>query len=1204
LGALGAGSVPTDIDSTNYSNAVETLSVYVYDMKDVPSNRSEFDIYHPGRPAFARYEIANVEKIAPTVGSYLNVGTDIAITFTGGGNATGTEAGAILTVYKNITDGYTATIENGGTDYAIGDTITVLGSDLGGLNSTNDCTILIDEVDVSGGITAITVSGVISVESTTPMFSNVVYKLNFSTSNAQYSTNGLIEAIPFNAIINYRRNQTQTLGDLARPDVLTIRPSTALVWKENPTQVYRTISFLTSNSIGDELPPNTSQAGLDESYDYIRLLVDSAAAQSTDLAGAGTTKGNTVGDVRIAVQALADDNEIFRLNNNLNTPIANRPDGWTIATLTPPPIMAWGGKKHYIFNYRGVDALGVEVPPAEDNEYAIVDLLDIETINQTDAVGLASSVVLGSEVITLRCGLKAGAIGDVTVNISTCRATGHDFLDIGTGGFNKSNYPNVIFGEPAEKKEANEVEERGKGRVFFVSTDQNGIFKVGKFFQVDQGTGTVTFSASIALSDVDGLGFKRGVVITEFSTDTAMTDNASDSVPTEGAVRGYVNRRLGYDKNGVPVANKIGPGVLAPNGAVPMTDNLNAAGNTITNLRAPVTDSDAATKAYVDSGSATASELKDLRSLQYNSDRYADGQLFIGTGLRKLIILAGTIVGGPYLAGQTITGTITGATGTIVDVVNGLVGIEGNITEIIYTPLTSVFSKEDVVTVLGGAEGQVADGPIDEFANGVLSASSDILVTTTRELTTVGSEITDRYTTVNLQLKPNTIVNADVSGVAQIAQSKLNMNAATTRVDAVGISQSDLGLSSFDDTRFDITDGWVTVKSGSVPLTDIEFIPADTVAGRSATGIGAVSAVSFATVIENGLGLADGDFVSEVGAGSDPGEVLIKTGEGVYGISNVTKTGEVNSVVKTDANGSIQVNSLILGGNSSYEVLSLNTTELVFKTPSQGVILTAVGGSGGVSPTYPDLQIPGSVNIGGTGVTQSVLQGLSNFNNEKRLAVDWIYSSFMEAAGEKGTASTGLALGANTGKTIAGEVGVVTGDSGTSSSVVPFIFSSAGARPDTDNTYDIGTATKKYKDIYATLFRGTATESYYADLAENYLADAEYAPGTVLVFGGNAELTVTTEKGTHRVAGVVSTNPAHLMNSHIEGENITALALQGRVPCNVVGRVAKGDMLVASAIPGYACVDNNAKAGTIIGKALSEKTDTERGTVEIVVGKH
>ena len=180
----------------------------------------------------------------------------------------------------------------------------------------------------------------------------------------------------------------------------------------------------------------------------------------------------------------------------------------------------------------------------------------------------------------------------------------------------------------------------------------------------------------------------------------------------------------------------------------------------------------------------------------------------------------------------------------------------------------------------------------------------------------------------------------------------------------------------------------------------------------------------------------------------------------------------------------------------------------------------------------------------------------------------------------------------------------MTADSGTSSSVVPFIFSSTGALPDVTNTYDIGSATLKYKDIYAATFYGTATEAYYADLAENYIADKDYEAGTVLVFGGEKELTTTQAKGDRRVAGIVSTEPAHLMNSALEGKHVTPLALQGRVPCKVIGLVMKGDMLVTSAIPGYAIVDNNPKVGTVIGKAVGSKTDNERGVVEIVVGKH
>ena len=62
-----------------------------------------------------------------------------------------------------------------------------------------------------------------------------------------------------------------------------------------------------------------------------------------------------------------------------------------------------------------------------------------------------------------------------------------------------------------------------------------------------QGTGTVTFAGSIALFNLDGIGFKRGVVVAEFSTDDGMTQNGLDIVPTQNAVRGYVNRRLGWD---------------------------------------------------------------------------------------------------------------------------------------------------------------------------------------------------------------------------------------------------------------------------------------------------------------------------------------------------------------------------------------------------------------------------------------------------------------------------------------------------------------------------------------------------------------------------------------------------------------------------------------------------------------------------------
>ena len=153
-------------------------------------------------------------------------------------------------------------------------------------------------------------------------------------------------------------------------------------------------------------------------------------------------------------------------------------------------------------------------------------------------------------------------------------------------------------------------------------------------------------------------------------------------------------------------------------------------------------------------------------------------------------------------------------------------------------------------------------------------------------------------------------------------------------------------------------------------------------------------------------------------------------------------------------------------------------------------------------------------------------------------------------------------------------------------------------------TYNIGASSNTYNTGYIDFIQGIANEAYYADLAENYTADTHYEPGTVVIFGGEKELTLTTRNSDHRVAGVVSTNPAYLMNSHCESEFVAAVALQGRVPCNVIGKVEKGDILVTSDVPGFAVVNNDANAGRIIGKSLENKTNESEGIIEIVVGKH
>ena len=127
-------------------------------------------------------------------------------------------------------------------------------------------------------------------------------------------------------------------------------------------------------------------------------------------------------------------------------------------------------------------------------------------------------------------------------------------------------------------------------------------------------------------------------------------------------------------------------------------------------------------------------------------------------------------------------------------------------------------------------------------------------------------------------------------------------------------------------------------------------------------------------------------------------------------------------------------------------------------------------------------------------------------------------------------------------------------------------------------------------------------EATFADLAEYYSSDKEYEPGTVLIFGGVAETTTTTVFGDTRLAGVVSTDPGFKMNGELAGTRV-CLALQGRVPCKVVGTVKKGDMLTTAGVVGHAAKSMDPKVGTIIGKALEDKDYTEAGVIEVAVGR-
>ena len=136
---------------------------------------------------------------------------------------------------------------------------------------------------------------------------------------------------------------------------------------------------------------------------------------------------------------------------------------------------------------------------------------------------------------------------------------------------------------------------------------------------------------------------------------------------------------------------------------------------------------------------------------------------------------------------------------------------------------------------------------------------------------------------------------------------------------------------------------------------------------------------------------------------------------------------------------------------------------------------------------------------------------------------------------------------------------------------------------------------------------GTATTAEYADLAELYKSDVAYESGTVVKIGGEAEVTQTTIEHCPEVFGIVSSNPAYLMNSGAEGLTVP-VALEGRVPCKVIGEVRKGQRLVTSTEAGVAraIASYEKEVGMdwfrVVGRALENKDTLGVGLIEVVVG--
>ena len=794
--------------------------------------------------------------------------------------------------------------------------------------------------------------------------------------------------------------------------------------------------------------------------------------------------------------------------------------------------------------------------------------------NATSSTVGISTPFITTDATTLRLGYPKDAAAQITTRISTCRATGHDFLDIGTGSYSTTNYPYQIYGNPAKSRvDSQEIQEDGVGRVFYVTTDQNGIFRVGRFFTVDQGTGTVTFSASIALSNLDGLGFKRGVVVSEFSTDSSMTNNASDTVPVQAAIRGYIDKRLGLDHGGGPVktADLIGPGYLPLSGSLGMKGAINMANYGIGNVATPTNAGDAANKAYVDGNIVGVNSLFKLSDQIVVNPISGNFMVYDATVGQSINILnasgaSGTVTftfaalsTAPYQVGSTVTISGVNPSGY-----NGVYVVQACNTTTIQVTSSFFTAYLNGGTIVGG-----------KFKN-VPSPTGDVNLNY--------STSTGTFTTV---IQSNKIVDSMVNSSAAIAQSKLVLRAADTSATAPGSpDQTVLGLSRFDSTEFTASNGWITIKTSTdaltgVPLTKIQYIGANSILGNLSGSAAAPVELTPGNVVTAGDGVKNASFTSN-GA-------MTRTGASTYSVTPITTNGANDSLVKTDANGNINVKQLQVDGYKVIDTTPANPS-VEFYTPGAFQFLTVQGvDAGSTVATFT-----GTIDIaGGTLRARSLTTGAVATSGS--IVGQWAVGASSQIDFSNGTLkSTTLTAGTSADNgSIVGQWSLGSGSK--------LNLSAGTLQTTTLSTGAVGTA-GTITGVWSLSGSSQLEATYSADLAEYYEGDMDYEVGTVLVFGGDKEVTTTDQMNDTRVAGVVSNTAAYSMYGACPGfKNL--IALQGRVPVKVVGRVRKGDLLTTSATPGYAVKATNPTLGSIIGKALQDKDYGEAGTIEVAVGR-
>ena len=525
----------------------------------------------------------------------------------------------------------------------------------------------------------------------------------------------------------------------------------------------------------------------------------------------------------------------------------------------------------------------------------------------------------------------------------------------------------------------------------------------------------------------------------------------------------------------------------------------------------------------------------------------------------------GNITGGNLITGGAIeaTGNITTSgffIGTFVGNVTGNLTVPGLNTQVLYNNAGNAGADSGftyaggIVTVIGNvAAGNLTTGGV-VIATGNVSGGN---VTTGGVVTATGN-----VSGGNLTTGGRVVASGNVSG-SYILGNGSQLTGVTTNLIQNGTSN--VAIAAAND--------FVRVNINSVANVAVFTETATYLAGI----LDVTGNVVSANVNSNGaVSGTTGVFSGNVSANYFTGNGSLLTGLSTSSISNGT------SNVVVVANGNVTVSSagaanvLIVTSTGANVTGTLNATGNatagnLSATNITGTLITAAQTNITAVGNLTSLDVTGNVSTG------NVSGATGTFTN---------VAGTLTTAAQTNITSVGTLTSLSvTGNVSAGNLTVSTGT----------ISVGNIENTNANGVGNIGTATNYFNTVFA-----QATSAQYADLAEYYTADADYAPGTVVIFGGEKEITVTATRADARVVGAVSTNPAYLMNAQSPG---VAVALRGRIPVNVVGPVTKGDSLVTSTVPGFAeSIGTDCTYGqSVFAKSLETNLEPGKKTVEVLI---